>query len=81
MTSAMCCMRAAPERGILGLGGARVGPPGFGGLPLLFLTGSWVPPLLRDADRCVWNATEALALSPELAEAWLVWEALPQSAV
>ena len=69
-------------RGMLGLGGARVGPPGFGGLPLFFLTGSWVPPVLREADCCVWNAAGALApLSAELAEAWLACEAPPLSAV
>lgn len=58
-----------------------MGPPGFGGRPLFFLTGSWVPPVLRDADCCVWNATGALALSAVLADAGLVWEVLPHSAV
>ena len=69
VTLAMCCMRGPPVRGMLGLGGARVGPPGFGGRPLLFLTGSWVPPVLRDTDGCVWNATGTLALSAVLADA------------
>lgn len=81
VTTAMCCTRRAPVRGMLGFVGTRLGPPGLGGLPLLFLTGSWVPPVLRDADCCVWKTVEALPWSAVLLGCWLLYEGLPESCV